>query len=55
MRSAGFWFLILTILCIVTPYLVGVRPETRRQWTLIAITIAFLAWVLPLMAALRSR
>lgn len=54
-QSAGFSFLILTILCIVTPYLLGVRPETRRQWTLIAITIAFLTWVLPFMAPLRSR
>ena len=55
MLTAGFWFLLLTVLCIVTPYLFGVRPETRRQWTLIAIIIAFLAWVLPFMAALRSR
>jgi hypothetical protein len=28
--------------------------ETRRQWTLIAITITFLAWMLPFMAAERS-
>ena len=55
MLTAGLWFLLLTVLCIVTPYLFGVRPETRRQWTLIAITIAFLAWVLPFMASLRSR
>ena len=36
-------------------YVFGVRPRTRAQWAWVAITIAFLAWILPLMGALRSR
>jgi hypothetical protein len=55
MRSASVWFLILLGVCIVGPYVLGVRPRTRRQWVGVAVTIAFLAWALPLMVALRSR
>jgi hypothetical protein len=55
MKSAGTWFLILLGVCVVAPYLFGVRPRNRRQWTYLAVTIAFLAWLLPLMAALRSK
>jgi hypothetical protein len=40
--------------CIVAPYAFGVRPRTRLDWTLIALTLAFLAWLLPMMASLRS-
>jgi hypothetical protein len=53
-RSHGFWFFLLLVACIAGPYLFGVRPRTRREWTYVAVTIAFLAWVL-LMAQLRSR
>jgi hypothetical protein len=52
MRSAGTWFVILSCVCLVGPYLLGLRPTTRRQWQYIAITIAFLAWLLPFMASL---
>ena len=55
MRSAGTWFLVLLGVCIVGPYVLGVRPRTRRQWIYIALTIAFLAWTLPLMTSLRSK
>jgi hypothetical protein len=55
MPSAGTWFVLLAGVCVVGPYLLGVRPRTPRHWLYLAITIAFLAWVLPLMAALRSR
>ena len=55
MRSAGTWFLILAGLCIIGPYVLGVRPKTRRDWAYLALTFAFLAWVLPLMISLRSR
>ena len=55
MKSAGTWFLLLLVVCVVTPYLLGVRPRTRREWTYLAVTIAFLVWLLPLMAALRSK
>lgn len=55
MRSAGAWFLVLVGACIVGPYALRVRPSTRRQWIYIALTISFLAWVLPLMTSLRSK
>jgi hypothetical protein len=55
MKSASTWFLVLAGVYIAGPYLLGVRPKTPRQWLYLAITIAFLAWVLPLMASLRSR
>jgi hypothetical protein len=54
MKSAEAWFLVLMAVCIGGPYLLGVRPRTRQQWVCLAITIAFLAWVLPLMGSLRS-
>jgi len=37
------------------PYLLGVRPKTPREWVYVAITIALLAWLLPLMASVLSR
>jgi hypothetical protein len=55
MTPADAWFLVLTACCLAGPYALGVRPSTRRQWQYIALTIAFLAWVLPLMVSLRSR
>ena len=55
MNSASTWFLALAGVCIAGPYLLGVRPKTPRQWLYVAIAIAFLAWVLPLMVSLRSR
>jgi hypothetical protein len=53
--SPAAWFLMLVVICIAGPHVFGVPPRARRQWTFIAITIAFLAWVLLLMAPLRSR
>jgi hypothetical protein len=55
LQSAGTWFVVLTTICVLGPYLFGVRPRTRRQWTYLAVTIAFLALMLPLMSSLRSR
>ena len=55
LKSPGAWFVALAAVAVVAPYLLGVRPRTPRQWLYIAITIAFLAWLLPLMASLRSR
>ena len=55
MRSATTWFLVLAAVSIAGPYLLGVRPKTPRQWLYVAIPIAFLAWMLPLMVSLRSR
>jgi hypothetical protein len=55
MRSASTWFLILTGACIAAPYVLGVRPRTRRDWVCLTLTLAFLAWILPLMISVRSR
>jgi hypothetical protein len=55
MRSATTWFVLLAVLCMIGPYLLGARPRSRRDWMYIALTLAFLAWLLPLMIALRSR
>jgi len=49
------WFLVLTAVCLVGPYVLGFPPKTRRQWLYIGLTIAFVAWILPLMVSLRSR
>ena len=55
MKSTGTWFLVLTAICVAGPYVLGVRPRTRRQWFYLTVTLAFLAWILPLMSSLRSR
>ena len=54
MRSAGSWFLVLAAICIIGPYVLGVRPRTRRHWMYLALTIAFLVWALAGMVSLRS-
>jgi hypothetical protein len=54
-RSPDTWFFLLATVCIAGPYLLGVRPKTPRQRMQIAVTIAFLAWILLFMASLRSR
>ncbi len=55
MRATISLFLVLVAGCIAALYVLRLRPKTHRQWVYLAITIAFLAWMLPLMAALRSR
>lgn len=54
LRDARTWFIVLLIACVAAVYILHVRPKGRRQWLLLALTIAFLAWLLPLMATLRS-
>jgi hypothetical protein len=54
MTAAEAWFLVIAASAVGAPYLLGVKPRTRRQWLYVAITLAFLAWVLPLMVSLRS-
>jgi hypothetical protein len=53
LRSATTWFVLLAGLCLAGPYILGVRPRSERDWVYIALTLAFLAWVLPLMISLR--
>jgi hypothetical protein len=55
MRSARNWFLLLAIACVFAPYVLGVRPRTPRHRQYIALTIAFLAWILLMMISVRSR
>lgn len=47
MRSASTWFLVLAVVCILGPYLIGVRPGSRRDRVGLAVILAFLAWILP--------
>jgi len=54
MSAAQLWFVVLAGVCVGAPYVLGVQPRTRRQWTFVAVAIAFLAWVLPLMVSLRA-
>jgi len=55
LKSATTWFLILASVCVAAPYLLGVPPRTPRERRYLALTIAFLAWVLLMMGSLRSR
>jgi hypothetical protein len=47
------WFLLVTILIVVAPYVFGVSPRTRRQWFYIVLTLVFIAWILPFTVSLR--
>lgn len=47
MRSFSTWFLVLLVASVVAPYVLGVRPRTRRDWLALALIIAFLMWLLP--------
>jgi hypothetical protein len=52
--TARTWFLLLAAITAVAPYIFGISPRTRRQWLYVVVTLAFLAWILPFMALLRS-
>jgi hypothetical protein len=54
MKSHATWFVLLAAVCIAAPYLLKVAPRARRQWYYIALTIAFLAWLLALMVPLHA-
>jgi hypothetical protein len=47
LRSFAFWFLILSMTCLVAPYAVGMPPRSRHDWLALALIIAFLSWLLP--------
>jgi hypothetical protein len=55
MAAATRWFLVIAGAAVAAAYLLGINPRTRRQWLYVAFTLAFLAWILPLMTSLRSR
>jgi hypothetical protein len=52
---AGGLFVLLAAVCLIAAHVLGVQPLTARQRMYVAITIGFLAWMLPLMVSLRSR
>ena len=55
MTTAERWFLVIAVVAIAAQYFLGVAPRTPRQWLYVAVTLAFLAWILPLMVSVRSR
>ncbi len=52
--TASTWFLLLAAIAAVAPYFFGISPRTCRQRLYVVVTLAFLAWILPFMASLRS-
>jgi hypothetical protein len=54
-RTPLAWFVLLAGICLMGPYVFGVRPRTRRDWVSVTLTLAFLTWLLVGFASLRSR
>jgi hypothetical protein len=54
MRTPLFWYLFLVLVCIVGPYLLGVRPVTRAHWAMLTVAIVFLTWLLVGLVSVRS-
>jgi hypothetical protein len=46
MRTPWSWFALLVGVCIVAPYLLGVRPRRRSDWIALTAAIGFLTWLL---------
>ncbi len=55
LRTPFAWFVLLAGICLTVPYALGVRPRTRRDWLLLTVTVAFLAWLLAGFALVLSR
>jgi hypothetical protein len=53
LRLPVTWFALLLAICLAGPYLLGVPPRSHRDRLYLTITLAFLAWLLGLMAAVR--
>jgi hypothetical protein len=54
MRTPLAWYVLLVSLCVLAPYLVGVRPRRRKDWIVLTVTIAFLTWLLGGFVSVRS-
>jgi hypothetical protein len=54
MRSPFSSYVLLVSICIVGPYLFGVRPRARRDWLWLTLTIGFLTWLLAGFGFVRS-
>jgi hypothetical protein len=55
MRTPWAWCILLVSLCVLAPYLLGIRPRRRKDWILLTLTIAFLTWLLGGFASVRSK
>ena len=55
MTPSAKWFVALLALCILLPYLLGVRPRRPGDWRHLLIAIAFLMWLLLGLGYLSSR
>jgi len=53
MKNPITWFVVLAVICVAGPYMFHVRPIRARERLFVVLTIAFLAWILPLMVSLR--
>ena len=54
LKQPGTWFLLLAAAVFLGPYVLGIRPRTRRERRAVAVTLAFLAWILLLTSPVRS-
>jgi hypothetical protein len=55
MTPAAWWFVGLITICVLLPYLLGVRPRRLRDWRHMMIAVAFLMWLLLGVGYLYSR
>lgn len=46
MTPAAWWFVGLLAICVLLPYLLGVRPRRPRDRRQVLIAVAFLMWLL---------
>jgi hypothetical protein len=54
MRTPLAWYILLVSLCVLAPYLLGIRPRGRKDWIWLTLTIAFLTWLLAGFTSVRS-
>jgi hypothetical protein len=55
MRTPLTWYVLLVSICVIGPYVFGVRPRRRRDWLSVMVTLVFLTWLLAGFVSLRSR
>ena len=46
MRTPLFWYVLLVVICMIAPYVLGVRPVSRSDWVYLRTAIGFLTWLL---------
>jgi hypothetical protein len=55
MTPTAWWFVGLLTICVLLPYLLGLRPRRPRDWRDMLIVVAFLMWLLLGFGSLCSR